>query len=252
MALRALLHRLIAVCLLLAAAQVRAADAITAYTEDFPPYNFTDAHGQLAGYSVELLGLLMAKAHTDYHIEQVPWARAMGEVRHQPNSLVFTIAKTPERAPDFIWIGPIARRNTSLLGLANHPLTLSSVDDARPLRIGALNGDVGMEQLLHQGFIPGRNLIVENKRNDLIRLLQNGSIDLIVGNAPVFRQVAIRVGLDANELTVRYVLADEEDGYYFALNRATPADTVTRLQRAWAGLQGTDAVAAIKRKYAVP
>jgi len=243
---------LIATCLLICGCLSARAETIAAYTEDLPPYNYTAAQGQPTGYSVELLALLMAAAHVDYHVELMPWARAVSEARHTPGALAFTMAKTPERAPNFLWIGPIARRNTAILGLTSHPLSLSSLDDARRFKIGALNGDVGMEMLLQHGFIAGRNLIVESRRNDLIRLLQNGSIDLIVGNAPAMRHVAARSGLAGGDLTIRLVLADEEDGYYFALNRNTAPDMVARLQHAWASLQGTEAVAALKRKYAVP
>jgi polar amino acid transport system substrate-binding protein len=120
------------------------AEPLIAYTEDFPPFNYQDEAGKPAGFAVELLADVMKAASVDYRIEFVPWARALQSAKTQPNTLVFTTARTPDRERVFDWIGPFSARRTVLMGL--HSGThVANLDAARSLRVGVINGDAGME-----------------------------------------------------------------------------------------------------------
>lgn len=239
--------------LLLAALLSLLAEAagVRAYTEDFPPYNYADSQGRPAGYAVEVLGLLMNEAGVDYQLELLPWARALSLARQQPDHLIFTIARTPAREAHFFWIGPFARRSTALMRLRSTPHQVASLAEARAWRTGVINGDAGMEMLLAQGFVRGRNLVPVSQRNDLIRLLQARSIDFVVASPTIMQHVARRAGMAPDELVVQLQLGQAGDGFYFALNRQSDPALVRKLQQAFAQLQARHALEPLKRRYQI-
>lgn len=224
---------------------------LNAYTEDFPPFNAPDAQGKPSGYAVELLALLMQEAQQDYQLELVPWARALSLAKHKPNSLVFTIARTPERDAFFYWIGPFASRTTALIRLRDSPLRVDSLADAKRYRIGVVNGDAGMEILLAQGFRPGSNLFVVDRRSDLIRLLRLDSIDFVVANPIILHPLARRADLGSDQFAIQLILKQQRDGYYFALNRQSEPALAQGLQAAFERLLARGALEPLKRKYQI-
>ncbi len=227
------------------------AQPLKVYTEDFPPFNVLDEQGRPSGYAVELLAQLMQEAQQDYRLELVPWARALTLGKQMPNTLIFTIARTSEREAFFYWIGPFANRTTALMRLRDSPLRVGSLEEAKRYRIGAINGDAGMEMLRAQGFVHGKNLIVLDKRNDLIRLLQLRSIDFVVASPNIMHYVAKRAGLSPEQLSIQLILNKAPEGFYFALNRQSPPELAQRLQAALQRLDERGSLDALKRKYQI-
>ena len=73
-----------------------AAAPLTVVTEEFPPYSYAQG-GKLTGYSVEVVRAALGGAGLDYSMTIYPWARAYQIGRAQPNVLIFSIVRTPER-----------------------------------------------------------------------------------------------------------------------------------------------------------
>ncbi len=78
-------------------------------TEPWPPYNtFSNddtadgAHALIVQRALALSGL---QAQTGVY----PWARAMALAQSRPNTLLFSLARTPERENKFIWIGKLSQ-----------------------------------------------------------------------------------------------------------------------------------------------
>lgn len=71
--------------------------AITVVTEELPPYNMT-LDGKLTGIGTELVEAVMAEAGEAARIQSMPWARAYDTALNSPNVLIYSIARTPQRA----------------------------------------------------------------------------------------------------------------------------------------------------------
>lgn len=80
--------------------------AILVVTEELPPYNFTE-NGVITGSSTEVVRAVMREVGLEADIVSLPWARAMNKALTQPNVLIYTIATTPMRLPQFKWVGEI-------------------------------------------------------------------------------------------------------------------------------------------------
>ncbi len=61
---------------------------LTLFTEEFPPFNFTEA-GKTTGVSTEVVEAVLKQAGYDYEIRSYPWARTYKVAQETPNALVF-------------------------------------------------------------------------------------------------------------------------------------------------------------------
>ncbi len=83
------------------------ATRVEVVTTDAPPFNMLDGETP-SGFATDILREV-TQAGLDHHIQFLPWPRALLHVKHDPNTLIYTISRTPEREQQFEWIGPFAR-----------------------------------------------------------------------------------------------------------------------------------------------
>lgn len=93
---------------ILITAPIRAADLVV-FTEDYPPYSFTDTNGNVVGEATARVRLILKEAGVDFEIRLMPWVRAEKLARLQPNSMIYSMAYSKERSARFDWIAPIAK-----------------------------------------------------------------------------------------------------------------------------------------------
>ncbi len=92
-------------------------DELNIYTEEFPPYNYTH-NGELQGFTVDLLveatqrigAPILAK-----DINVYPWPRSYRILKSEANTVLFSMAYTPNREKLFKWVGPIGKTRSVLL-----------------------------------------------------------------------------------------------------------------------------------------
>ena len=72
----------------------------------------------------------------------LPWPRAYNQLNVQPDTVLFSTARTKEREPLFKWACPIARSPIVLIALKESRIRLSSLQDASRYRIAAILDDL--------------------------------------------------------------------------------------------------------------
>lgn len=124
-------------------------------TEQYKPYNYQDGSEPPAGLAVELLHRIWRQTGTaEQPIQVLPWPRAYNQLNVQPDTVLFSTARTKEREPLFKWACPIARSPIVLIALKESRIRLSSLQDASRYRIAAILDDVGHQLLLSQQIDP--------------------------------------------------------------------------------------------------
>lgn len=248
---KTLRHRLVRLALwcwcLFGMAPVSAGTAdLIAYTEEWPPYNFTEGSA-IKGIATELLQEACALAQLHCEIHMVPWARAYKTAQNTPQTLVYTTARKPSREKVFLWVGPIAPRTTWVYG--NIPLEQQphSLQDLAQWRIGVVRDEAAYQDLLAAG-IPASALIVANSNAEVLRMLSSHMVDAMV-DTEVGMQWNLRDSGPGAATVNRLLKLSDEGAYYFALNPQTQPEVVSRLQGAIDKLRRNGRMQAVFRAY---
>lgn len=211
-------------------------------TESAPPSSMADSDGRVIGIATDKVRAVLERAGQPYTIELLPWKRAYAAARERPDACVYATTRTPEREAFFKWVGPIDSAEWVLMARANHRISLRTLDDARPYRIGTYNGDA------RDQFLRSRGFRVDPAPNDLTnpRKLLLGRIDLWAA--------ALRVGspvLEQNGWAGKIVpvLVFNRLEVFLACNRAVPDALIKRLSTAVVALEEAGAMERIERAY---
>jgi polar amino acid transport system substrate-binding protein len=205
--------------------------AMVLLTENFPPYNMA-ADGKnfaqeanIKGIAAEVVRETFKRAGIGYSMTlRFPWERIYKLALENPGYGVFVTARLPEREKRFKWVGPIGPDDWVLLARADSPIELSSLEAARPYRIGAYKGDAIAVELARQGMKPVT--VLSDKDN--ARKLVDGQLDLWASGDPAGRYLARQEGITGLKTVLRFHSAE----LFLALNKDTPDAVVARLQGA--------------------
>ncbi len=228
--------KVLKILMLSAVMQVHAAEPetltrLTLYTEHFPPYSYQQG-SEITGINAEIVKRLCQDVGIECPMQLFPWLRAYENARQDPHSGVFSTVRTPTRAADFQWVGPLASSRSFLYRLKSRPeVAPQNLEQVKNYGIAVARGDVYEEYLLANGFVRGQNLLDFPSKTAPIALFLQGKVDLIIGS-----ELVMPSWLAANQASidlVEPVLALEVKGQnYLALKPAVPLSVVQRLQQA--------------------
>ena len=243
---------LVAGLLLLMAASARAElpddYKMVLLTENFPPFNIAAdgknyaADRNISGINAEIVREMFKRAGIAYSLTlRFPWERIYNQALEHPDQGLFSTTYTPEREPLFKWVGPLASTGWVLLAPAGSPMRLSSLDQAQQYRIGAYKNDAVSQHLESKGFEPINSL----RDQENISKLLKGQIDLWATTDPVGPYLAKQEGVSGLTTVLRF----NDAQLFLALNKQTPDEVVTRLQKALNEMKSDGAIDAIMRRY---
>ena len=107
-----------------------AKDVVTVRVAEFPPNYFKDDSGKWTGLSVELAEAIISAAGLEPQFVELPWTRAMLELKSGGLLYMTNLSKTEERSEFLFWIGPVRVDRMGLfVHRENQSLSISSLDD---------------------------------------------------------------------------------------------------------------------------
>ena len=102
--------------------------------------------------ATDILREVLKQADVDYHIQFLPWPRALLNVKQEPNTLIYTISRTPERESQYEWIGPFAKHQGFFYKLASRKdIRVETLQDVRRYRVATVRGDAQTDLMLKLG-----------------------------------------------------------------------------------------------------
>ncbi len=201
------------------------ADTISIYTEEFPPFNYTNEQN-IDGVSTEIIREVMDRTGLAYNLQMFPWARSYRSTLEQQNTFIYSISRLKQREGLFKWVGKIVPVGYSVFTLgSNQDIAVDSLEDMKNYRIGTTVKDAREDYLLSKGFdirhfdrLSGEDANLKNYRK-----LKAGRIDLWPMPDAVAYYIARSQG-DNPKVALRrvYVLSELSTGYYLASNINTP------------------------------
>lgn len=214
-------------------------------TEDLRPLQYKEA-GELTGASVDVVEKILLSMGESTRIEMYPWSRAFQKVKSEPKSVLFSIAKTPDRTDLFKWVGPLFVSKVYLYKRRNSDIDISSLDDAKKVNNILLVRDFPEHDFLeNQKF---NNLIPVVKPELMFKMLASGRGDLVPAGELTVLPYLEKYGLESDFLKRTSVMLFEHK-LYIALSRDTPDAVVTRWQQSLDTLKLSGEYASILKRY---
>lgn len=192
-------------------------------TEDYYPLNFVD-NGTLQGISVDLMDKILQKMGSDINqssFKVLPWSEGYNLVKTTPNSVLFTITKSPERENDFLWAGPFFTDRDLIY--TKEGINLSKMSDIAALKIAVIKDSRTVTSVLNAGA-DENNLIEVPTAEEAIKLVNDGSADAFAyGDYPAQKAIA-EYAKDPSMFKQTKEIGSFQD--YFAFNPDTPEEFV--------------------------
>ncbi len=187
-------------------------------TEDFFPYNYME-DDKLKGISVDFLKMIWIELGVKPQpIKLYPWSRAYKKLQSLNNVVLFTTAKTKERADQFKWVGPVSSNSrTVLLSLKSNHTRIESVDQAKIYKIGTIRDDAAEQILLSKGFNKKQVISVSDLTQN-IKKIHIGRIDLIAFNEYSFYNSLNANNINRDEYETVFVVHETEPCFAFNAN----------------------------------
>ncbi len=217
-----------------------------AYTEEWPPYNYMVGN-ELKGISTDILRASCDLIKIKCTIQIVPWLRAYKNVTGSPDTLIYTIARTPQREKEFIWIGPILPRTTWVYGKAGIEATTHNFKDLASTRIGVIRGEATIDELLAAG-VPQSSILVLNSNTDVMRMMKLGKVNVVVNTEIGMALNLHDIGMPADAVSKLFKLS-EGGSLYFAMNLQSDPALINQLQNGIEKLRHEGKIESIVRSY---
>jgi len=216
-------------------------------TEDFPPYNYQE-DAQVKGLSTEIVQAVFNHLRLEApQFEFYPWARSYYIAQKEPNVLIFSIARIPEREDLFHWVGTIAPYQTSLYKMREDEETqVNSLDDARRYRIGVSQDDVITTYLQSQNVT---KLEVVGRDAFNIEKLRYRRLKLIAYDEASFNYIIQQRNITPDAFERVYRLTDLSDQLYMAFSKGTPMSRVREFRAALVEIKTNGTFNTILNKY---
>jgi polar amino acid transport system substrate-binding protein len=227
----------------------RKLEAIHWYSEEYPPYNFSDADGVPTGMAVDILMEAFKRLGVSTrpeNIEIAPWNRTYKFIQRRAGTALFSMTYTPERQKLMKFVGPSIPTNISVMAPRSSRITANNVADLSALKIGVVRDDIG-DQLVRGLALSDGSIVRKNSLRQLLYLLEAGRVDAVAYASDVFYHSVTNAGHSTAEHEEVFVLKEGYLGYAF--HYSTPPDVLEPLQATIDAMREEGVIARIIDKY---
>lgn len=234
--------------ILLVCAPIADANEFKVYTEEMPPYNYTNEDNIVTGFSSEIILELFKRTKltiSNNQIKSHPWARSYMMLENEPNALLFSMTRSEKREKLFKWVGPIASRTIWFWKLKSRgDISIQSLDDIKKYRVGAVMEFSSTNYMRDLGL----KLDMTTSEELNFKKLIVGRFDLLTALELAAAYHMNKQGMSFDQLERVFKLDDRYD-YYLALNKNIPDETVNTLQNALDQMKADGSYDEFKKLY---
>lgn len=190
-------------------------------------------NGENKGPTIEILNGLLKETPLKSKVSFMPWARAFATVKHNPNTLILSMIRTPEREANFHWLIKVSETARVFISLASKPENyVDNIEQAKKKLIAVVLGSAAHNELISYGFSEQKNLYIVSSDEQMIHLLTHSRIDLVYSD-PNNVLKHLKSSGNAN-IAIRHkkIAPKDQRISYIALNKNTDIAIVQQLQNA--------------------
>lgn len=167
-----------------------------------PPSAYLDTDGQSAGFSVDVVKEIQRRLMDSTPITIVPEKRLFSMAEFNEHTVIIGISRTPAREHRFRWVTKLLDKPWILYSYGDRNADITTLDQAKKVRVGVVNGDVREEYAREQGF---EHIDASNSHYSNMKKLIEGRIDLAFGEPQGLAYEASVSNIDPSEFKARVV-----------------------------------------------
>ena len=214
-------------------------------TFDEPPSSYTDENGKLTGFAVEIVREIQHRIANNDPIRLLPEMRALSMASADPNVVLFSFSRTPDRESQYHWITLLIRKPWVFYTKKNTDIVLSNISDAKQLGTIGVTRGVRSTYLEKLGF---KNLETVNNNWQNIRKLLAGRIQALYYEPQGMATECQRLGIPFSEF--QEVLITNYSGVYIVMSEGTDPDIVKNWKDAARDMKDDGTFQRIAEKWA--
>jgi len=193
-------------------------------TENYPPLSLK-IEDKVTGSSTELVQEIMKRNNINIPITLKPWDIAYQEALRKPNTIIYSIDKSPARDGSFKWVGPIARDSSFLYARIDSDITIKNLNEAKQYTICVYKDDTIQQYLYREGF---RTLVLVEDNKAMSRMLMTGKVQLwAIGELAVKR---LSEQGQSNPEQMKKVFKISDNDLFIGFYQNTPDKIISQFQ----------------------
>ena len=190
-------------------------------------------NGVNKGPTIEILNAILTEAQLKADVNFMPWARAFATAKNNPNTLILSMIRTPDREADFHWLIKVSQLARVFISLKSKPENyVDNIDDAKKKLIAVILGSAAHKELLSNGFSEQENLYIVSNNEQITNLFVTGRVDLVYDDPNNVSNYLANNGEADVALNFKKITKENQRVSYIALNKNTDQTLVSRLQQA--------------------
>jgi len=193
-------------------------------TEELIPTSMSNDGGKtVMGRTADKIHEMMHRGGIPYQIEMMNWNRAYELARTQPDTCVFSLAYTVERAPYFKWVGPISKGTWVVVGPKEKLGKITQLSQIKEASIGVELGDVINEYLRNRHY----NVVNSSYDDISLKNLIVGRLDFLATDLDD-ANARIAKGNLKDQVTALFTFNTVD--YYLACNPQIDNDVIDKMK----------------------
>lgn len=220
---------------------------ITAYTEILVPYQVYSEEGTVSGLSIDIVNALSTITGDSINVQVMPWARAYSLVQQSKNTLIFSLARTPERESKFHWVGSVAQHQSHIWGLKKnyekHSLSKKQLEHVSYAVSRGSHGHRILKEKKH------KHIVTAVYERQVVELVHKERADVLMMSEYTLKSLAKDLGINLEDFIPVHKRAKTTSNLYIAFSYNSEPQIVKAYQNAYQELKETGKLRKIRRKW---
>ena len=213
-------------------------------TEEYPPITFKK-NGKTTGFVTDIVREIIVRQNIPDNIRLTTWKNAYNLTLFNPNVVLFSIERTPDRENLFQWVGPVGKNNAIFYTKKGSGIKIGSLEDAQKIPAISTTTNWFTEQYLRsKGFT---NLISSPLPETTVNQLMNGEVQLSIFTDITVSEIVKNAGYSMDDLEPVFTVSNTY--FYIAMSLGTPLEMVKKWQSVLDDLKADGTFEKIYRSY---
>lgn len=190
-------------------------------------------NGKDKGSTIEILQALLEDSQLQASVEFMPWARAYSIANNQPNTLILSMIRTPEREQYFHWLIKVSNLVRVFISLTDKPENyVSNHQQAKGKIIAVIRNSAEHKELIKLGFSEDVNLYVVSSTVQMLTLFTNGRVDLLYSDPDIVKDYLNQYVKKDIAISYQEITLEHQRNSYIAANKDIKKNVLNRLHTA--------------------